>query len=85
MTYIMSHLDQPISLHAAPGPSTPTVKTHLIRLHGPVLHVQVPHFDREVVPGHHVASAVAELDVRDGGDDLREKGPAARVLRLLKD
>ena len=61
------------------------MRPHLIRLHGPVLHVQVPHFDREVVPGHHVASAVAELDVRDGGDDLREEGPAAWVLRLLKD
>lgn len=58
---------------------------HLIRLHWPVLHVEVPNFDGEVVTCHHIASAVTELHVRDGGDDLREEGSAAWVLRLLED
>lgn len=40
--------------------------TDLIRLHWPGLHVEIPDFDRQVVAGHHVASAVAELDIRDG-------------------
>lgn len=39
---------------------------HLIRLHWPVLHVEVPDFDGEVVTCHHIASAVTELHVRDG-------------------
>lgn len=59
--------------------------THLICLHWPVFHVEVPNFDGEVVTRHHVASTVTELHVRDGGDDLGEKRSAARVLRLLKD
>lgn len=59
--------------------------THLICLHWPVFHVEVPNFDREVVTRHHVASAVTELHVRDGGDDLGEERPAAWILRLLKD
>ena len=36
---------------------------YLVRLHWPVLHVEVPDLDGQVVSGHHVASAVAELDV----------------------
>lgn len=59
--------------------------THLICLHWPVFHVEVPNFDGEVVTRHHVASTVTELHVRDGGDDLGEKRSAARILRLLKD
>lgn len=35
----------------------------LIRLHWPVLHVEVPNFDGEVVTCHHIASAVTELHV----------------------
>lgn len=58
---------------------------HLICLHWPVLHVEVPDFDGEVVTCHHIASAVTELHVGDGGDDLREKGSAAWILRLLED
>lgn len=58
---------------------------HLIRLHWPVLHIEVPDFDGEVVTSHHVASAVTELHIWDGGDDLREERPAAWILRLLKD
>lgn len=58
---------------------------HLIRLHWPVLHIEVPNFDGEVVTCHHIASAVTELHVWDGGDDLREKRSAAWILRLLKD
>lgn len=36
---------------------------HLIRLHWPVLHVEVPDFNGEVVTSHHIASAVTELHV----------------------
>ena len=57
---------------------------HLVGLDGPGLHVQIPDLHRQVVAGHQVAPAVAELDVRDGGDDLGEEGAVARVLWLLK-
>ncbi len=40
--------------------------TDLICLHWPVLHVEIPDFDRQIVTGHHVASTVAELDIRNG-------------------
>lgn len=40
--------------------------TDLICLYWPGLHVEIPDFDRQVVTGHHVASTVAELDIRDG-------------------
>lgn len=43
---------------------------YLIGLHWPVLHVQVPDLDGQIISGHHVATAVAELHVRDGGDDF---------------
>lgn len=57
---------------------------YLVGLDGTLLHVQVPHFDSEVIPGEQVAAAVAEFDIRDRGDDLREEGPVAWVLWLLK-
>ena len=60
------------------------IDAHLIRLHGPGLHVEVPDFDGQVVPGHHVASAVAELDVRDGRDDLGEEGAVVWILWLFE-
>lgn len=43
---------------------------HLICLHWALVHVKVPHLGGEVVSGQQVASAVAELDVRHGGNDL---------------
>lgn len=46
------------------------LQTHLVRLHWPVLHVQVPDLDGQIISGHHVATAVAELHVRDGRDDF---------------
>lgn len=49
------------SLHAA---------AHLVGLDGPRLHVQVPDLDGEIVPGEHVAAAVAELHVGHRGDDF---------------
>lgn len=57
---------------------------NLVGFHGPVLHVQVPDFDGEVITSHHVSPAVAELDVGYGGDDFREERPAAGVFRLLE-
>lgn len=42
---------------------TAKVFMDLIRLHWPVLHVEVPNFDGEVVTCHHIASAVTELHV----------------------
>jgi len=42
---------------------TAKVFMDLIRLHWPILHVEVPHFDGEVVTCHHIASAVTELHV----------------------
>ena len=43
---------------------------YLVCLHGALVHVQVPHLGGEVVSGQQVASTVAELDVRHGGNDL---------------
>lgn len=43
---------------------------YLVGLYGPVLHVQVPNFNGEIIAGHHVSTAVAELDVGYGGDDF---------------
>ena len=57
-----------MSLH--PTTQTPA---DLISLYWTGLHVEVPDFDGEVVPGHHVAPTVAELDIRDGRDNLREE------------
>lgn len=46
------------------------VLSYLVRLHRALVHVQVPHLCGEVVSGQQVASTVAELDVRNGGNDL---------------
>lgn len=59
-------------------------KAHLVGFHGLVLHLKVPHFDSEVVPRHQEAAAMAELDVRDGRDDLGEEGASGGILRLLE-
>lgn len=58
--------------------------THLVRLQGLALHVEVPDFGGQVVSGEQVAAAVAELNVRHRGDDFREEGASAGVFRLLK-
>lgn len=60
-------------------------KLHLIGLQGFAFHVQVPDLHCQVIPGHQITSAVAELDIRNGGDDFRKEGPVAWVLRLFKD
>ena len=48
------------------------------------LHVHVPDFDGKIIAGKDVTTIVAEADVRDGGDDLREEGARGWVLFLLK-
>ena len=58
--------------------------THSVSLDGFALHVQVPDFDREVVPRDHVTARVGELDVGDGGDYLGEEAAIRRVLGLLE-
>lgn len=58
--------------------------TNLICLHWSGLHVKIPNFDRQVVPGHHVAPAVAELYIRDGGDDFRKEGTIVWIFWLFK-
>lgn len=57
---------------------------YLVGFHRPVFHVQIPNLNREVIAGHHVSPAVAELDVRYGGDDFREERPATGIFWLLK-
>lgn len=42
-------------------------------LHWLTLHVHVPDLDSKVVAGKDVAAVVAEADVRNGGDNLREE------------
>lgn len=61
-----------------------TVEVYLVRLERLVLHMKVPHLYSEVVSCHQVASAVAELHVRDGRDDFREEGASGGILWLLK-
>lgn len=58
--------------------------THLIRLQRSILHVEIPDFDGQVVPGHQVASAVAELHIGDGRDDFRKERAAVWVVCLFK-
>lgn len=60
-------------------------KPHLIGLQRFAFHVKVPHLNRQIIPGHQVASAVAELDIRDGWDDFRKERPVAWILGLFKD
>ena len=60
------------------------VLVHLECFHGAALHGQVPHLDGQVVTRHHVAPIVAELHVRDAGDDLGEEAAVGWVLWLLK-
>lgn len=58
--------------------------TDLICLYWPGLHVEIPDFDSQVVAGHHVASAVAELYVGDGWDDFRKEWTVVWILWLFK-
>lgn len=39
-------------------------------LHWSALHVDIPHFQSEIVTRKNVAPVLAEFDVRDGRDDL---------------
>lgn len=39
-------------------------------LHGSALHVDIPYFQGEIVTRKNVAPILAELDIRDGRDDL---------------
>lgn len=59
-------------------------REYLVCLKWFVFHLKVPHLDSEVVPCHQVAPVVAELYIRDGWDDFREKWAGWRILRLLK-
>ena len=59
-------------------------ETHLVGLQGLALHIEVPDFGGQVVSGEQVATAVAELDVGHGRDDLWEEGTGAGVLGLLE-
>lgn len=58
--------------------------THLVRLQGFALHVEVPHFGGQVVSGEQVTATMAELDIRHRGDDFGEKGASTGVFRLLE-
>ena len=57
---------------------------YLVGLDGPGLHVQIPDLHRQVVAGHQVAPAVAELDVGDRRDDLGEEGAVVWILWLFE-
>jgi len=59
--------------------------THLVGLHWALLHVKVPHFDSQVVSGEQITSTMAELNIRNGRDDLREERSIAWIFWFLKD
>lgn len=59
--------------------------THLVGLHWALLHVKVPYFDSQVVSGEQITSTMAELNIRNWRDDLREERPIAWIFWLLKD
>ena len=56
----------------------------LISLYRFTVHLQVPDFNREVVSCDKVSPTVAELHVRNTGDDLAEETPVSGVFWLLK-
>lgn len=67
------------------APTTPAGGgRYLVRLDGTVFHVEVPDFYGQIVPGHDIPPAVAELHVRNRRDDFREERPVAWVFRLFK-
>ena len=53
-------------------------------IHYSITVLQYTYLDSEVVSGEDVAAAVAELDVRYGGNDLRKEGACAWILWLFK-
>lgn len=57
---------------------------YLIGFQWLALHVEIPDLHCQVVTCHQVPPTVAELYVRDGGDDLREKRAIAWVFWLLE-
>lgn len=57
---------------------------YLVSLDGAVFHVEIPHFDRQIVSGHDIPPTVAELHIRNRRDDFREKRPVAWIFRLFK-
>lgn len=59
--------------------------THLVGLHWALLHVEVPYFDSQVVSGEQITSTMAELNIRNWRDDLREERSIAWIFWLLKD
>lgn len=56
----------------------------LVCLHWPGLHIEIPDFDRQVVAGHHIATTVAELHIRNGRDDFRKERTIVWILWLFK-
>ena len=48
------------------------------------LHMQVPHFDGQVIPGDHVAPRVGKLDVRYRGDDFGEEAAVRWIFWLFE-
>lgn len=57
---------------------------YLVRLDGAAFHVEIPDFHGQIVPGHDIPPTVAELHIRNGRDNFREKRPVAWIFRLFK-
>lgn len=58
--------------------------SYWIGLNGFGLHVQVPHFDWQIISWYHVTTTVGEFDITNGGDDFTEETPIGGVFWLLK-
>lgn len=57
---------------------------YLVSLDGAVFHVEIPHFNCQIVSGHDIPPAVAEFHIRNRRDNFREKRPVAGIFRLFK-
>jgi len=62
----------------------PKVFVHLVALDGLRVHVQVPHFDGEIIPGDDIPPAIAKLHVRYTGNYLGKEATVRRVFRFLE-
>ena len=49
------------------------------------VHIQIPDFDGEIIPGYEISAIVAEFDVANGGNDLGEEAAIGRVLGLFEE
>lgn len=71
------------TLHSHPRNQRIKIK-YLVCLNRSVLHIQIPHLDSEIIPGHDVSPSMAEFYIRNWRDDLRKKRSVTWIFGLFK-